>query len=312
MSQSYTVYINKYLRSRKMSRVTELLGSRHPIMQGAMGVICNPELVAAVSNAGGFGLLATAFATDPEAVRSQIGTTRELTDNPFGVNLQVMNPLTQEFVRVLADEGIRVVTVSGGSPKALIPVLHDLGIRVIVVVATAEVARKAEAIGADALVAEGSESGGIQGFKGVSTMVLVPAVVDTVRIPVIAAGGIADSRGYRAALALGAEGVQVGTRFIATRECIAHDNYKNLIVNSSDTGTGLINMGRIQVRALLTPLVERVIAGELVDPGKFNGEAMVKSWVEGDIEASSLPAGEVAGVIQGISTVQEIIDEMVG
>ncbi len=295
-----------------MSRVTELLGSRHPIIQGAMGVICNPELVSTVSNAGGFGLIATAFATDPEAVRSQIRTTRELTRNPFGVNLQVMNPLTAEFVRVLADEGIRIVTVSGGSPKALIPVLHDCGIKVIVLVSSAEVASKAEAIGADALVAEGSESGGIQGIKGVSSMVLVPAVVDAVGIPVIAAGGIADSRGYRAALALGAEGVQVGTRFIASTECIAHENYKNLIISSSETGTGLINMGRIQVRALITPLVERILAGEPVDPGRFGDEAMVKSWINGDTEASSLPAGEIAGLIHSIASVQEIIDEMVG
>jgi NAD(P)H-dependent flavin oxidoreductase YrpB (nitropropane dioxygenase family) len=306
------VYFNKYLRSRIMSRVTELLGSRHPIIQGAMGIICNPELVAAVSNAGAFGLIATAFATDPEAVRSQIRATRELTADPFGVNLQVMNPLTGEFVRVLADEGIRVVTVSGGSPKALIPVLHDCGIRVIVLVSSVEVARKAESLGADAIVAEGSESGGIQGMKGVSTMVLVPAVVDAVGVPVIAAGGIADSRGYRAALALGAEGVQVGTRFIATTECIAHENYKSLIINSSDTRTGLINMGRIQVRALITPLVERAITGEPLDPGRFDGEAMVKSWIKGDIEASSLPAGEVAGLIHSIASVQEIIDEMVG
>ncbi len=295
-----------------MSRVTELLGSRHPIIQGAMGVICNPELVSTVSNAGGFGLIATAFATDPEAVRSQIRTTRELTRNPFGVNLQVMNPLTAEFVRVLADEGIRIVTVSGGSPKALIPVLHDCGIKVIVLVSSAEVASKAEAIGADALVAEGSESGGIQGIKGVSSMVLVPAVVDAVGIPVIAAGGIADSRGYRAALALGAEGVQVGTRFIASTECIAHENYKNLIISSSETGTGLINMGRIQVRALITPLVERILAGEPVDPAGFDGEAMEKSWINGDTESSSLPAGEIAGLIHSIASVQEIIDEMVG
>lgn len=295
-----------------MSRVTELLGSRHPIIQGAMGVICNPELVSTVSNAGGFGLIATAFATDPEAVRSQIRTTRELTRNPFGVNLQVMNPLTAEFVRVLADEGIRIVTVSGGSPKALIPVLHDCGIKVIVLVSSAEVASKAEAIGADALVAEGSESGGIQGIKGVSTMVLVPSVVDAVGVPVIAAGGIADSRGYRAALALGAEGVQVGTRFIASTECIAHENYKNLIISSSETGTGLINMGRIQVRALITPLVERILAGEPVDPAGFDGEAMEKSWINGDTESSSLPAGEIAGLIHSIASVQEIIDDMVG
>ena len=209
-----------------MSRVTALLGSQYPIIQGAMGVICNPEFVAAVSEAGGFGLLATAFTEDPEFLRNQVKATKQLTNKPFGSNVFAMNPLAQKFVEVLAEEGVRAVTISGGSPKGLIPILRDLGIRVIVVSPTVEGAKGVEALGADAIVAEGAESGGVQGFKGVSTMVLVPTVVDAVKIPVIAAGGIGDSRGYKAALALGAEGVQMGTRFIATKECIAHSIYK--------------------------------------------------------------------------------------
>ena len=143
-----------------MSKVTDLLGSQYPIIQGAMGVICNPELVAAVSEAGGFGLLATAFAEDVEAVREQAKVTKKLTNKPFGANLFMMNPLTENFAKVLAEEGIRTVTVSGGSPKALIPLLRDLGLKVIVVVPTVEVAKGAEGLGADAVVAEGSESGG--------------------------------------------------------------------------------------------------------------------------------------------------------
>ena len=294
-----------------MSKVTDLLGSQYPIIQGAMGVICNPELVAAVSEAGGFGLLATAFAEDVEAVREQAKVTKKLTNKPFGANLFMMNPLTENFAKVLAEEGIRTVTVSGGSPKALIPLLRDLGLKVIVVVPTVEVAKGAEGLGADAVVAEGSESGGVQGFKGVSTMVLVPAVVDEVNIPVIAAGGISDSRGYKAALALGAEGVQIGTRFIATKECIAHAVYKNTIVAAADTGTGLVNMLRFQIRALRTTLVERLLKGQESSMPDFTWQAMEDSWIKGDLEAGVLPAGQVAGRISTILSVREIIKEIV-
>ena len=210
------------------NRVTEMLGCKYPVIQGAMGIISNPEMVAAVSEAGGFGLLATAFADNIEIVQKQVTTTKKLTGKPFGANLFMMNPLSEEFARLLADEGVKAVTLSGGSPKALLPVLHDLGISALVVVPTTKVALSAAASGADAIVAEGSESGGIQGLQGASTIVLTPAVVDAVDIPVIAAGGIGDSRGYRAAMALGAEGVQVGTRFIATRECIAQAVAENL------------------------------------------------------------------------------------
>ena len=294
-----------------MNAVTELLGCRYPIIQGAMGVICNPELVAAVSEASGFGLLATALAEDPEALRNQIRATKQLTNKPFGCNLFVMNALAQEFSKVLAEEDIRTATVSGGSPKALIPLLHDLGIRVIVVAPTVEGAKGAEALGADAIVAEGAESGGVQGFKGVSTLVLVPAVVDAVKIPVIAAGGIGDSRGYKAALALGAQGVQIGTRFIATKECIAHSNYKKIIVDSDETGTGLVNMGRFQIRALRTPLAERLIKNtEAPRPG-FTGKVMEEAWIRGELDVGLLAAGQVAGLISGIPSVEDIIQEMI-
>jgi len=276
-----------------------------------MGVICNPELVAAVSEAGGFGLLATAFAEDPEFLRDQVKATKKLTNKPFGSNIFVMNPLAQKFVEVLAEEGVRVVTVSGGSPKTLIPILHDLGIRVIVVSPTVEGAKGAESLGVDAIVAEGAESGGVQGFKGVSTMVLVPAAVDAVKIPVIAAGGIGDSRAYKAALALGAEGVQMGTRFIATKECIAHSIYKNTIVDSDETGTGLVNMGRFQIRALRTTLVERLIKGEESTRPGFTRQVMEDAWIRGDLQSGVLPAGQVAGLISDTPSVREVINETV-
>lgn len=295
-----------------MSRVIDILGSAYPIIQGAMGVICNPELVAAVSEAGGYGLLAMAFTTDPETFRDQIRATRDLTGKPFGANLYMMNPLVQEFADVLAEEGVKAVTVSGGSPKAMIPFLHERGIKAIVVVPNVEVAKTAEAAGADAIVAEGSESGGVQGFKGASTMVLVPAVADAVQVPVIAAGGIGDSRGYNAALALGAEGVQVGTRFIATKECVAHAGYKDLIVDSQITGTGLVNMGRFQIRALETPLVRTLLEGKKIPDNLFTPPAMKEAWIEGKIDAGLLPAGQIAGLVSDIPTVAEIIQEMTG
>ena len=293
------------------NRVTAMLGCKHPVIQGAMGIISNPEMVAAVSEAGGFGLLATAFADNTEIVQKQVQATKKLTDKPFGANLFMMNPLSEEFARLLADEGVKAVTLSGGSPKALIPVLHELGIAALVVVPTTKVALSAAAAGADAIVAEGSESGGIQGLQGASTMVLTPAVVDAVDIPVIAAGGIGDSRGYRAALALGAEGVQVGTRFIAAQECVAHSVYKDIIVQSPETGTELLDVGRMRVRALNTPLVQKITAGEDVGNAVF-GEAMEESWLRGDIDAGVLPAGQISGLVSGVLTVRDIVDEMVG
>lgn len=294
-----------------MSRVIELLGCQYPVIQGAMGVISNPELVAAVSEAGGFGLLATAFATDPEVLRAQAQATKKLTDKPFGANLFAMNPLVEQFAQVLADEGVRAVTVSGGSPKELIPLLHEHGMKVIVVVPSVEFARRVEALGADAVVPEGSESGGMQGFKAASTMVLVPLVVDAVNIPVIAAGGIGDSRGFKAALALGAEGVQVGTRFIATHECIAHTSYKNIIIDSAETGTVLLDMGRFRIRALRTPLVEKMLKGEAETTSGFSGPAVEESWVKGDLEAGIVTAGEVSGLVLSVKSVREVIEEMV-
>jgi len=294
-----------------MCRVTDLIGSRYPIIQGAMGVISNPDMVAAVSEAGGFGLLGTAFVTDPDFVKDQVKATKRLTDKPFGANLYMMNPLASEFAEVLGEEGVKCVTVSGGSPKALIPMLHDMEIKVIVVVPTVDAARGAEAAGADAVVAEGAESGGVQGYKVSSTMVLVPSVVDAVNLPVIAAGGIGDSRGYRAALALGAEGVQVGTRFIATKECIAHTNYKTTLVESKETGTGLVDMGRFRIRALRTALVEKILRGEEAADRAFVGESIEASWLKGDLESGLLPAGEIAGLISGVSSVKEVIEAMV-
>jgi enoyl-[acyl-carrier protein] reductase II len=293
------------------NKVTEILGCKYPIVQGAMGVICNPELVAAVSEAGGFGLLATALTERTEVLREQIKAIKNLTSKPFGANLFLMNPLAEKFANVLAEEGVEAVTVSGGSPRTLIPVLHKLGIRALAVVPTVKVALNAETHGADAIIAEGSESGGVQGYQGASTMVLTPMVVDSVKVPVLAAGGIGDSRGYKAALALGAEGVQVGTRFIASKECIAHINYKNIIVRASESATELVDLGRFRIRALLTPLVEKLIEAERVENDFFEGKAMKDSWLKGDTAAGILPAGQISGLVHKVLTAKEIIEEMV-
>ncbi len=295
-----------------MSRVTELLGTRYPIIQGALGVLCNPELVAAVTEAGGYGLLATTFVPDGEVLRDRIRAVRRLTGKPFGVNLFVMNPRAASFVEVLAAEGVSAVTVSGGSPGKLIPRLHDAGIKAIPVVPTVAAAVRAAAADADAVVAEGTESGGVQGFRGASTMTLVPAVADAVDVPVIAAGGIGDARGYRAALSLGAEGVQVGTRFVATRECIAHPGYKRAIVAAGETGTGLVDLGRFRVRVLRTPFVERVLSGQEGRVPGFSGRVFEEGWILAARQDVLLPAGEVAGSISRVLSVREVLEEMAG
>ena len=243
-------------------------------------------------------------------LRRQIQETKKLTGHPFGANIFAMNPLVHKFIDILAEEGVHAVTVSGGSPREIIPRLHEKNMKAIVVVPTADVAGKAEALGADAIVAEGSESGGMQGFKGASTLVLVPAVADRVQIPVIAAGGIGDSRGYKAAFALGAQGVQIGTRFIATKECIAHNNYKGAILEAQETGTGLIDLGRFRIRALQTKLVEGLIQGTEDTDKAFSGQAVEKSWLKGDLQAGVLPAGEVSGLISSVPTVKELIAEL--
>ncbi len=294
-----------------MNSVCEIFGCKYPIIQGAMGVICNPEFVAAVSEAGGFGTLASSFASSVDILEEQIKATRKLTSKPFGVNLQVMNPLTPQFVDLIVENGIKTVTISGGSPKTLVPILKSHGLNTVTVVPSVSVAVKSEVLGVDAVIAEGSESGGIQGLTGASTMVLVPAVVDAVSIPVIAAGGIADSRGYRAALALGASGVQVGTRFIASRECTAHSNYKEAIVAQSEIDTRLANLGPFQVRALNTPLIDKIRQDPSLIGKGFSEEGLEASWVKGDMEAGLLPAGENIGLIHNILSVTEIMNEMI-
>jgi enoyl-[acyl-carrier protein] reductase II len=294
-----------------MNSITEMLGVEYPIIQGALGGISNPELVAAVSEAGGFGLLATGFIRDAARLLDQIRAVKALTEKPFGANLVVLNPMSRPFAEILIEQGIRAVTVSAGSPEALASILKPRGVKVLQVIPTVEAAVRAEALGVDAVIAEGTESGGIQGYRGASTMVLVPLVVDAVKIPVVAAGGIGDSRGFRAAMALGAKGVQVGTRFIATRECIAHQNYKDAICRAAETDTVLIPRGRVRIRALRTPLAERLLERPPEAASTPAPEALEEAWIRGNLDANPLAAGEIAGMVRDVKSVREIIREMV-
>jgi len=294
-----------------MEDISDWLGCRYPIIQGAMSVICNPEMVAAVSEAGGYGLLATGFQSDPDLLLSEIQAVRKITEKPFGANLVAINPNSLKFAEVLVEEGIRAVTTSAGNPKELVSFLKPNGVKILHVVPNVENAIRAEEAGADALIAEGSESGGIQGYLGASTMVLIPMVVDSVNIPVVAAGGIADSRGYRAAFALGAKGVQLGTRFIASPECIAHRDYKEALCEAKEIDTVLIKRERVRIRALRTPFSEDLLERHGDPVSMPTAESLNKAWKEGDFDAEVLAAGQITGMIKGVKPVREIIEEMV-
>jgi len=293
-----------------MKEISELLGCRYPIIQGAMGVISNPELVAAVSEAGGFGLLATAFMKDEEFLRARIQAVRKLTDKPFGANLAAINPMNMAFAQIIAEMGLPAVTVSAGQPGDLAGYFKNKGIKILQVVANVENALRAEEAGVDAVIAEGSESGGLQGTAGVSTMVLTPMVVDAVKIPVVAAGGIGDARGYRAAFALGAKGVQVGTRFIASQECIAHDNAKRALCQAKETDTVLVGLGRLRVRVIRNAMVENLLKNPEGQSFARLVQHQDEAWLKGDLEVSPLAAGQVTGLIKSVKSVREIIEEM--
>ena len=211
------------------TRITELLGIEHPIIQGGMAWVAEYHLAAAVSNAGGLGLIGAASAPE-DVIRTQIREAKKLTDKPFGVNVMLLSPYADEVAKVIVEEGIKVVTTGAGNPGKYMAMWKEAGVKVIPVVASVALARMMEKAGADAVVAEGTESGGHIGSA--TTMTLVPQVVDAVDIPVIAAGGIADGRGIAAAMMLGAEAVQVGTRFCVAKECICHENYKNKIIKA--------------------------------------------------------------------------------
>jgi len=290
------------------------LGIKHPIIQGGMAWIATAELAAAVSEAGGLGIIGSGSAT-ADWVRDQIRQVRARTDRPFGVNILLISPHADEVLRAVLEERVPVVTTGAGTPSAYIPALKEAGIKVIPVVSSVALARRLVRQGADAVVAEGMESGGHIG--DVSTMPLVPQVVDAVSVPVVAAGGFADGRGLAAALALGAAGIQMGTRFICTTECIAHPNFKRKVLEAQDRSTTVTgySLGHA-VRALRNPMTREFARMELAGISEaelieFGTGKMRLGLIEGDVEHGSLMCGQVAGLVNDIVPCRQIIERIV-
>jgi len=292
-----------------METVAEMLGVEYPVIMGALGSLGNPELVAAVSEGGGFGLMGTA-GMDLEKLRESIARVKELTDKPFGANLMALNPDAPAMVEVLAEEGIKAVTTSAGSPKKLTPVLHDAGIKVLHVVPSPSLAVKSLDAGVDGVVAEGGESGGMQSRNAISTFNLVPQVAQAVSIPVVAAGGIYDGRGYAAAFALGASGVQLGTCLILTEECAAHPNYKKALLEAGLGDTAVLPMNVGPVRALVNDFI-RGLEGL---PEEEKAQKVTEAWMrfpitclEEDTDSALVMTGECAGAIEEILPAAKVV-----
>lgn len=296
-----------------ITEVTKLLGIQYPVIQGGMAWVAEHHLAAAVSEAGGLGLIG-ASAAPAEWVRNEIREAKKLTDKPFGVNIMLMSPYADEVAKVVAEEGVKVVTTGAGSPEKYMELWKNAGIRVIPVVASVALARRMERAGADAVVAEGCESGGHIGET--TTMALVPQVADAVKIPVIAAGGIADGRGMAAAFMLGAEAVQMGTRFVASKEAVVHENYKQLVIKAKDIDTRVT--GRTTghpVRAIRNEMTRHYL--ELEKEGapfeeleKLTLGGLRRAVVDGDVKTGSVMSGQIAGMVKDEKSCKEIIEQM--
>ena len=291
-----------------------MLGIEHPIFQGGMAWVADAELAAAVSNAGGLGLI-SAINAGTEAVRNEIRKCKTLTDKPFGVNIMLQAPNAEEVAHMVVEEGVKILTTGAGSPSKFMPLWKKNGIKVIPVRASVAGAKKMQAAGADAIVAEGAESGGHVGE--LHTMPLIPQIVDAVTIPVIAAGGICDGRGAAAAFMLGADAVQVGTRFISATECTAHPDYKDKLIKATDISTIVTgkSLGH-PVRSLKTPFSRNFAKMEnnpSVTPEEilaFGGGALRKAVKEGDINGSYM-AGECAGMVKNIEPAAAIVEDII-
>ena len=294
-------------------KLCEMLGIKYPIIQGGMAHIATGEFAASVSNAGGLGLIAGG-GMDAETLRENIRKCKSLTDKPFGVNLMLMNPDTPKMADVVVEEGVKIVTTGAGSPGVYMDKWKEAGIKVIPVVSSAALAVRMERCGADAVIAEGTESGGHVGEM--TTMTLVPAVIEKVSIPVIAAGGIADGRGLVCARALGAIGVQIGTVLLATKECPIHENYKNEVIKAKDNGT--VVTGRISgvpVRILKNTMAREYVKKEKEGASKEDLEmytlgSLRKAVFDGDTKNGSLMAGQISCIVNEERTVKEVLDCM--
>ncbi len=295
------------------TKITELIGIQYPIIQGGMAWVAEHHLAAAVSNAGGLGLLGAASAP-PDVIREEIRKTKELTDKPFGVNIMLLNPNADEVAQIVVDEGVRVVTTGAGNPSKYMEMWKKAGVCVFPVVASVAMARLMERAGADAVIAEGMESGGHIGSQ--TTMTLVPQVVDAVSIPVIAAGGIGDGRGFAAAMMLGASAVQMGTRFVVAKESIVHPAYKERVIKSKDidsevTGTSTGH----PVRQIRNQMTRQYLKLEKEGASFEELEYMTlgslrKAVMDGDTKNGTLMAGQIAGMISKEQTCAEMITEI--
>lgn len=296
------------------SKLSRLLNINYPILQGGMAWVATAELAAAVSNAGGLGLIG-AGNMSPDSLRAEIRKAKGLTTKPFGVNVMLMSPVVQELIQVISEERVPVITTGGGNPAKFVPALKKNGSKIIPVVSSVALAKRLEHIGVDAIIAEGMESGGHVGE--ITTMALVPQVADAVSVPVIAAGGIGDARGVVAALALGAQGVQIGTRFIASTDCIAHPNFKDAILRAKDRSTVVTGLStghpvRVIGNKLAREFTELERQGASLEELERLGAGRLKSAaLDGDIQYGSVMAGQVAGIIRSIKPANEIIQEIV-
>jgi len=296
-----------------MKNITELLHTKYPLIQGGMANIATAVLASAVSNAGGFGLIG-AGGYDAEWVRAEIQKCRTLTDKPFGVNIMLMSPHAPAIAKMIIEERISVVTTGAGNPGIYMEEWKKAGIKVIPVVPSVALAQRVERAGADAVIAEGTESGGHIGE--LTTMALVPQVVDAVKIPVIAAGGIADYRGVLAAFALGAKGVQVGTVLLATVECPIHENYKQMILDARDTST--VVTGRqtgAPVRVLKNPMANQYLdmaksGATLEELEKMTLGSLRRAVFDGDKETGSFMAGQISGLIKKTCSIHEVLSAL--
>ena len=294
--------------------ITNLLGIKYPIFQGAMAQIARHELVSAVSNAGALGILASG-GVSPEELRKEIQQCKELTDKPFAVNLMLMMPNIDEIIDVVIEEGVKIVTTGAGTPRKFMPRLKESGIKVIPVIPSVRAAVKMEELGCDAVVVEGMEAGGHVGTS--TTMALLPQVTSAVKIPVIAAGGIADGRGIAAAYCLGAGGVQMGTVFLASEECPVTDAYKNMIVEAVDTSTTLTGEKfGAPVRGIKNELTRRYHELEeqsstLMELEELTLGSLRRAVYDGDVENGSVMAGQIAGLVTEIRPVKNIIEDII-
>jgi enoyl-[acyl-carrier protein] reductase II len=290
-----------------MTELLEMLGCKYPIIQGPIGQLNDPEMVAAISEAGAFGILACGFVTDPEKVRQMVNEVKALTDKPFGANLMIaMNPNNEAILEILAEAGVKVVTTSAGSPKKIYPKIKELGLKGLHVTLTAKLAAKAT--DADGIIVSGMESGGLRTNGPESTnMILVPVVCDMVDVPVVAAGGIADRRGYQAALALGAQGVQIGTAFLASEESPASKAWKEAIIGCAEAGTTLLPLGRMTMRTIINPKLGELIASGKEFSHEYNLADAYQAWSTGNFDLFPAGAGQISALIKEIRPIKDII-----